>query len=825
MSHFIKNFINCYSILIAILISGIHFIPETNTLFAQDTPDNLKFNEYGDSSKVYVAPAITITSTRAKLGESPLPFSELNKEDITNKYITSDMPKLLSVMPSIIFSSQNGNGIGYSDIKMRGFDQRRIAVMVNGIPQNDPEDHEVYWIDMPDLAGSTENIQVQRGAGLANYGSPSIGGSINIITSTFANRKGLRVFGGIGTQYFGANTSNSINSNVSKLSLEYASGLVDKSAFYAKVSRINSDGYRDNSWAKLQSYYFSYSYFGDKLLTQVNFFGGPVADGSAYTGLPKAYIKDNVLRRKNYSWGWTYDSTGQNLNYFAERSKHEVEEFNQPHFEILNNYKINNNLIINSSLFYYRGAGYFDGDYSWADYAFNDIAKDKYKITEENKFKNPFTRAWVINNQFGWIPKITYLSQYNELTAGIEIRRHQSDHNMNIIFAEQLPKDYDLDYDLYFYNGYRDILSFFIKDNFKINEKFSIFGDIQVVNHSFRIGNETFGGNPVSYYNENSEKVGENNILFDINYVFFNPRLGVNYKLNKNINFYAFAAQTSREPRMKNLYHASESLFGATPNFEYDIIKINDKDTYIYNFAKPNAKPEKMLDIEFGGNYISENYNLSANFYYMDYTDEYVKTGKKDKFGTTLDENAAKSLHYGVELTASANIINKNNFLLNLWANMTYSQNLLKEYDVYFYDKTGTQNKISLKDNEIAGFPNFMSNLGLNAIYKDFFVGITGKYVGDFYTDNYGEMLRTNTLLINSLALKDDYYFDNINDAYFVCDLDLSYTFKQVLTLNSIKLQLQINNLFNSLYSFSGDGKEFFPAAERSVFFGVELGL
>lgn len=783
-------------------------------------------NEFGDSSKVWTSPAVTVTSSRAVKGESPLPFSELGQKEITNRYLNSDMPKLLSIMPSVIFSSQNGNGIGYSDIRMRGFDQRRIAVMVNGIPQNDPEDHEVYWIDMPDLAGSTENIQVQRGAGMASYGSPSIGGSINIQTSSIANRKGLRVFSGIGTNYFSASKpDNLINRNTTKFSLEYSSGLVDNSAFYVKVSRISSDGYRDRSWAKLQSYFFSYAYFGEALTTQINFFGGPVNDAMCYTGLPKSYIKDANLRLKNYAWGWSYDSTGQNISYASERSKHETEEFSQPHFEILNTYKINDNLLLISSLFYYQGDGFFDGDYSWADKTFNKVTASKFNTNDSNNFKNSFTRAWVRNKQFGWIPKITWTAGSNELTAGFEVRRHKSEHDMNILFADRMPKNYDLDFDLYYYNGYRDILSVFVKDQYKFNENLSVFGDLQVVNHSFRIDNEKFGEKPIYYYNSDKEKVGGEGLLFDVNYVFVNPRLGLNYKVDNNLNFYAFVAHTSREPRMKNLYHASEGLFGKKPMFEYQIVQIDGKDTKIYNFSNPNAKPEKMLDVEVGANYQTDDFNLSANAYFMDYRDEFVKTGKKDSFGTTLDENAAKSRHYGIELSGSAFVFKTANQFLSVWANATFSKNYFVEYDVYF-DRGKEQDKVSLAGNEIAGFPSMMSNFGLNYKISDFFASVTGKYVGKFFTDNYNDMLRTNPIIIN--ALRNDwlgYYADNVNDAFVAFDLDLAYTFRNVLAMNSIKLQLQVNNLLNNMYSFSGDGKEFFPAAERSIFLGVELGL
>lgn len=794
-----------------------------------------QINEFGDTSKVWKAPAVTVTSSRAIKGESPLPFSEIGKKEIQNRYVAADMPKLLSIMPSIIFTSQNGNGIGYSDINMRGFDQKRIAVMVNGIPQNDPEDHDVYWLDMPDLAGATDNIQVQRGAGMASYGFPSIGGAINVQTSTFANRKGLRVYSGYGlTPLQGANNHPADagffpkNRTLSKFSFEYASGLVDNQAFFAKFSRINSGGYRDNSWATLQSYYLSYANYGERLTTQVNFFGGPINDAMAYNGIPKAYIKDPKLRLKNYAWGWSYDSTGKKLNWAADRSRFETEEFSQPHFEILNAYKLSDELTINSSLFYYQGDGYFDGDFSWGDDDINGALANKYEITDENKVKDAFTRGWVRNKQIGWIPKITYTTENNTLSAGFEYRKHKSEHDMNLIFARTLPKGYDMDFDLYFYNGFRDILSFFVQDNFQLTKDLSLFGDVQVVNHSFRIGNEQVGGKYRYYYNSNKEKVGGEGDLFDVKLTFINPRVGVNYKLNENMNMYAFAAHTSREPRMKNMYHATEALFGKRPMFEYQKVEIDGKEVRAYNFDNPNAKPEKMLDIELGANYFTDDFSVSANAYFMDYRDEFVKTGKRDQYGSSLDENAAKSRHYGIELSASAFAFRTETQFLSVWANATFSKNYFIEYDVFFdYPSKKEQTKVSLANNEISGFPSAMSNFGVNYKFHDLMVSLTGKYVGSFYTDNYNDMLRTNETIIN--ALRNDwlgYYEDNVNDAYTAFDLDVSYTIKDISTsLSSIRFQFQVNNLLNNLYSYSGEGKEFFPAAERAFFFGMELGF
>ena len=86
--------------------------------------------------------------------------------------------------------------------------------MINGVPQNDPEDHNVYWVDFPDFLGNVQNIQVQRGAGSAFYGPPAIGGSINIITSQFSAEPKISGYVGSGTY------------NTKKYSLSLNSGLI-----------------------------------------------------------------------------------------------------------------------------------------------------------------------------------------------------------------------------------------------------------------------------------------------------------------------------------------------------------------------------------------------------------------------------------------------------------------------------------------------------------------------------------------------------------------------------------------------------------------------
>nr|MBP7543259.1 TonB-dependent receptor [Ignavibacteriaceae bacterium] len=125
---------------------------------------------------------IIVTGTRAEDKGSSATYSNLDKLEIERISVNKDIPSILNQLPSTSYYSESGTGIGYGYIRIRGFDQRRISVLINGVPQNDPEDHSVYWINFYDLANSLEDVQVQRGSSLSFYGPPAIGASINLVT-------------------------------------------------------------------------------------------------------------------------------------------------------------------------------------------------------------------------------------------------------------------------------------------------------------------------------------------------------------------------------------------------------------------------------------------------------------------------------------------------------------------------------------------------------------------------------------------------------------------------------------------------------------------
>ncbi len=718
---------------------------------------------------------ILVEASVGKKGVTPISFDKINKEEIQKDYVIQDIPNYLSQLPSATFYSENGNGIGYNYLSIRGFDQRRILVSINGIPQNDPEDHNVYWLDFPDLLASTELIQVQRGAGSGVVGYPAVGGSINIITSPFTERSQFNVSASYGSY------------NTKKYSASFSSGLIsDKYSLYVKLSQILSSGYRKSSWSKLNSYHVSAVRFDDRLTTQLNLFGGPISDGLSYTGIAKFAIKDKNLRKDNYSY-WEADEN--NYTYVLNGRPTEIENFSQPHFELLNEYKLNDKVKLNSALFLVLGSGFFDYDASWS------VFYDDYFRLKQNGFDtnyvptNALIRAEVNNRQFGWIPKISLEHSNGNLIIGGEFRIHRSEHFGNINFAENLPPGVTKDYQYYFYNGAKDIIGGFVHETYNLTNKINILGELQLAYHKYRLHNEKYLSND-----------------FSISDLFVNPRIGINYKFTNQQNVFISFARVTREPRLKNYYDAAESSAGEIPQFE-----LNNNGTY--NFKSPLVKPETMNDLEIGTSYDNNFLSLNLNLYYMLFENEIVKNGKVDRFGQPITGNVDQTTHMGIELSTVIRILNG----LEVFGNTSFSKNKINKGQ-YFISETEA---IDISDNSISGFPDFLFNFGIQYGTKDFFIKLNSKYVGKFYSDNFS------TNIIDYLTRYPGFidYSDNVNDAYFTLDFFASYEVNLLNSLTSSKIFIQVNNIFDNLYSAYAIGKEFFPAAERNFIAGVQIGL
>jgi iron complex outermembrane receptor protein len=706
---------------------------------------------------------IIVSAMRAKERQNPVAFATLSARELADRYSTQDIPVMLSQLPSTTFYSENGNGIGYNYLNIRGFDQRRISVMINGIPQNDPEDHDVYWLDFPDLAANLQDIQVQRGAGTAFYGPPAIGGSVNLITSTYSKTPGIDLSSGYGTY------------NTRKYSVAVNSGLVDgKYQLYGRLSRIRSDGYREKSWTDFSSYFLGAIRYDETMTTQFNFYGGPIADHLAYYGIAKAdaYSSDPAVRRQN-----------------PIARPEEIENFSQPHYELLHEWRPTDKLTLNNTLFLITGDGFFDYDGSWAPYSY-------FRITPANGFAvtgDPDTlyipgaliRAWVSNVQYGWLPRASIQHEGGRLTVGAEFRVHRSLHWGALSWGEDMPVGVTPNYHYYEYRGGKDIVSLYAHEMYDLRPDLTLEADLQYAYNRYRLYDEKYL-----------------NTTFSVPYHFLNPRIGLNYNINEKVNVYTEISRTSREPRLTNLYNAAEAStpasWGAvTPQFR---ILPNGA----YDFSNPLVKPEALIDIELGGGYAGKDFHATANLFYMSFRDEIIKQGRLDRFGIPVTGNADRTLHQGIELTAAARPLDG----VELHGNATFSKNRLVSYTVY-----DGATPVSLDGNTIAGFPDFLANVDATYRTDNVTFSLALQHVGKFYTDNFQNPGK---------GIEDP---RRTVDAYTVVNAWLAYRFKILASLRHLELRVQVSNLFNAIYASNGESDQFYPAAERNAFASLRIDL
>jgi iron complex outermembrane receptor protein len=726
--------------------------------------------------KIISSQTVLIEATIGEKGTTPLAFDQIKRREIEKNYTVYDIPKYLSELPSTTFYSESGNAIGYNYINIRGFDQRRITVSINGVPQNDPEDHNVYWLDFPDLLGSTELIQVQRGAGSGVFGYPAIGGSINLITSSFSNKPKIDISAAYGSYI------------TKKYAASYSSGLIDnKYSVYAKLGQILSAGYKDKTRVDFKSYFLSAVRFDKNFTTQFNFYGGPLSDGLGYTGVAKFAVKDKSLRKANYSY---WESNENEYTFTVDRKPEEIENFSQPHFELLNEWQVSKDLKFNSALFLVLGDGFFDYDGSWSVF-YND-----YFRLKENGFDTTFIpanaliRAKVENTQYGWIPRFSLNHKNGLLVFGAELRKHKSIHWGSINFAENLPPGVTKEYRYYSYRGGKDIASAFFHESYNLNEQFNLLAELQFAYHNYKLYDEEYVGTD-----------------FNAGNLFINPRIGINYKPLNPLNIYFSFARVSREPRLKEYYDAAESSGGEIPQFEQ-----NADGTY--NFDNPLVKPETMNDFEIGAALTDESYSITLNLFYMLFNDEIIKDGGVDRFGQPTTGNADRTIHLGAEVSAIVRLFSKT---VEIFGNATMSRNTIEEGRFYLDDKKF----IDLSGNRISGFPEFLSTCGFSVNYEGLYFRWIGKYVGGYFSDNYDNNLKSYSE--QNPGFVD--YQDNVNEAYLVSDIFASYEFNVINTLSPWKVFIQVNNIFDNLYSAYAIGKEFFPAAERNWLAGIQVGL
>jgi iron complex outermembrane receptor protein len=263
--------------------------------------------------------------------KSATTFTNLNRQQIREQNFGQDFPYLLNMTPSTVITSDAGNGVGYTAIRIRGVDATRINVTVNGIPMNDAESQNTFWVDFPDLATSAQSVQVQRGVGTSTNGAAAFGASINVQT------------GGLSEKGYAELSTSAGSFNTLKNTLSIGSGLLPGGwAIDARLSRIVSDGFIDRGNALLKSYFLSAGRYGKRSLLRFNTFSGKEVTYQSWNGVPQEAL----------------DTGNRSFNSFTYPNQ--VDDYQQDHYQLLYSYQLNSKWVLNTALHLTHGKGFYE---------------------------------------------------------------------------------------------------------------------------------------------------------------------------------------------------------------------------------------------------------------------------------------------------------------------------------------------------------------------------------------------------------------------------------------------------------------------------------
>jgi iron complex outermembrane receptor protein len=308
--------------------------------------------------EIYNLDQIEIQANR--VGDSgPFTHQNMQKKLLQKENLGQDVPFLLQWTPSMVVTSDGGTGIGYTGLRLRGSDQTRINVTINGVPLNDAESQNVFWVDLPDLMGSVNNIQIQRGVGTSTNGSGAFGGTVSINTADTRVNPYIDLAGTMGAF------------NTRKLSVSLGTGLInDRYLIDGRYSIIKSDGYVDRASADLHSIAFSAARITGRSSLRLNVLSGKEKTYQAWYGVPEAKVKGDDIGLLNHYYnnlGSIYKSNADSINLFSSDRRFnyythpgQVDDYRQTHVQLLHSLSIHKNLKTKLTMYYTKGKGFFE---------------------------------------------------------------------------------------------------------------------------------------------------------------------------------------------------------------------------------------------------------------------------------------------------------------------------------------------------------------------------------------------------------------------------------------------------------------------------------
>jgi iron complex outermembrane receptor protein len=726
-----------------------------------------------------VEETVVVASDVAKDREDSASFTDLDVDAIRAVNHGQDLSTLLGETVNAYSYSDSGNGYGYSYLRIRGFDQTRIAVNINGVPLNTPESHQVYTIDLGDFAAGLGLIQIQRGPGTALYGSPAVGGVVNLETASLPTTAGGNLEMMVGS--FGT----------SRLSLSYG-GAVGKSpwAFSVRAARVASDGYRTPSWSEQTFAQIAFERFAPNSVWRILLFGGPESTQLSYYGVPYQDLSNPVARRS-----------------IAPLLPGETDNFFQPQLQVMNDRKLAPGVILKNTVYAIAGNGYFR-QFSLA------LAYDPLGNLTPTEIDDAWQKRALDNRQIGWIPRVAWSHRHGELTAGLELLFHTGRHDGSVTTGTvcsdptcttSSPVDDPLV--LYNYTNKKDTVNLFVREELRLSPAATLNFELQATRHEFSMGHDEVRG-----------------ISWDTTYHFLSPRIGANWNVSDHWNLYAQATRTESEPTFTNVWDPEDPADPATDPAEHFASYDPSKNRY----TNPHAKPERLTSFELGAGYVHGATHLKMNIYRMQFRDEFVYAGGLDSNGVPITTNAGQSLHEGIEVEAAGRLPGE----VDLSGYLAVSRDVLEQDTVLSQDGTGGFYVIDYSGNRIALFPGTTARLAVARKFGPVRVAVSGRRIGTIYLDNSQNERKTPA----NRAVPG--YVDKQVDPFTLVGtqvvLDLSRPAHR--KAGSLTLRLSVDNLLDAQvaqfgYSYPIDAaytefySEFYPAATRSVMLGLSFGF
>ena len=694
-----------------------------------------------DEERVERLDSVVVSSSRAGRN-TPVTFTMVGKEELGRKNPLNSLPMNLALQPSVVSVNEGGTGLGYSKMTVRGSKGSQINVTLNGITLNDAESQEVFWVNIPALSSMISSVQLQRGLGTSANGAGAFGASINMSTASVSSEPSGSAEVSMGS--YGTFTS----------TFAAGSGLLPSGVYFnAAYSRGMTDGYIRNAYADVQSAMAVLGWMNGRNSLRLTWLMGDQRTGITWEGIsPEMYAVD---RRYNPA-GEYYDQFG-NVHYYDN----ETDNYMQNHLQLNYTRAFTDRLAWSTTFNYTRGDGYYE-NYK-AGKSFSKYMMDSPVIDGVQYDEGDFiTKEALANDYFVLNSDLRYSSDRLKLTAGLNLSRYDGDHIGSVLWNNVLGDSFDYgSHEWYLNRGLKHEANAFVRGEMLLAEHLTAFADLQYRGVWLEMSGPEDDG-----------------VLLDHkdNWQFFNPRAGLSYRWSDSSRIYASAALGHREPGRSDIKEL--------------ILDANMAASAGAASRGVDIRPEKMLDIEAGYEYMTDNLSLSANIYLMEYWDMLLETGKLTDVGYAIKENVPRSWRRGIEVAAAWKPLE----WLQVGGNITLSTNKIRNFTAYYekYDNMNDwnylgQHAVDFEKTDILMSPSLMGMASVTLrpfagsvrSWESAYLSINGKYVGKQYYDNTSSEERS-------------------IPSYFVADLSLGYEFP--VKDSSLDLSFHVNNLFNRMY-------------------------